>query len=161
MRATRSVCARRMDISLSSRFVQKQCQFTFRNLFNFDNLVVPKNGQKCIKGYNANNINAVTLATYDDIITETGTVCGYGVDEDNSPGEQLVCSEWILEPLEVGTTVGISEGVPPTRYDIGAPLVSNGVQIGVLTSLVEGPTAVFKNPAIYRDWIKEQTGVEL
>ncbi|CAK1581292.1 unnamed protein product [Parnassius mnemosyne] len=108
------------------------------------------------------NINAIALASIDDEVPAIGTLCGYGAGPGYSPGEQLVCSEWILEPLGDGTIIGISEDVPATQYDIGAPLVSNGVQIGVLVLPIEGfESAVFVNPAIYRDWIEEQTGIEL
>ncbi|CAG5059106.1 unnamed protein product [Parnassius apollo] len=112
-------------------------------------------------GY-TDNINAVALPSIDDEVPATGIVCGYGADEDNNPGEQIICPEIVLEPFEDGNILGISEDVTPTHHDIGAPLVSNGVQIGILSIPIgRSHSAVFVNPAKYRDWIKEQIGVEL
>ncbi|KPJ11502.1 A-kinase anchor protein 17A [Papilio machaon] len=78
-------------------------------------------------------ISPVELATARDELPETGTLCGYGAQEDGSAGETLNCFEFTLSERRHDVFEGTSD-VQTTVYDIGAPLVSNGKQIGILVT---------------------------
>ncbi|XP_046966870.1 chymotrypsin-like protease CTRL-1 [Vanessa cardui] len=101
---------------------------------------------------NTDNISPIALAESDEV-PASGKLCGYGA-VDGAPGEQLSCFNVDLEANEDGSIVGSSEDGEATEFDLGAPLVSEGVQVGVLTAVAEG-SSVFLNTAKYNDWISE------
>ncbi|XP_013140374.1 PREDICTED: chymotrypsin BI-like isoform X3 [Papilio polytes] len=103
-------------------------------------------------------ISSVELAAASDELPETGTLCGYGSQEDGSPGETLNCYEFTLSGEQNDVFEGTSDG-QTTEFDIGAPLVSNGKQIGVLVRPAEnGSAALFASVGAYKVWIDFETG---
>ncbi|XP_013174182.1 PREDICTED: chymotrypsin-1-like [Papilio xuthus] len=103
-------------------------------------------------------ISSVELAAASDELPETATLCGYGAQEDGSPGETLNCFEFTLSEQRHDMFEATSD-VQTTEFDIGAPLVSNGKQIGVLVTPAEGGSpAVFAKVGSYKVWIDFETG---
>ncbi|XP_045538850.1 chymotrypsin-2-like [Papilio machaon] len=103
-------------------------------------------------------ISPVELATARDELPETGTLCGYGAQEDGSAGETLSCFEFTLSERRHDVFEGTSD-VQTTVHDIGAPLVSNGKQIGILvTPAQSGSPALFASVGAYKVWIDFETG---
>ncbi|CAH2049571.1 unnamed protein product, partial [Iphiclides podalirius] len=102
-------------------------------------------------------ISGIALAGLDDELPESGTLCAYGAGEGGVAGEVQTCSEWTLQDLGNGRFEGVSEEGQATEFDVGAPLVSNGVQIGVLLRpAANGSNAVFVSPASFKDWIESE-----
>ncbi|XP_045450075.1 serine protease 42-like [Melitaea cinxia] len=105
---------------------------------------------------NTDNIAPVTLANEDTALPASGKVCGWGASESGAPGEVLNCFEGSVEEQD-GNIVVVSEDGQASQFDLGGPLVSEGVQYGVLSSVSEGQ-AVYVNVAQYSDWISQITG---
>ncbi|CAH2244688.1 trypsin-like [Pararge aegeria] len=101
------------------------------------------------------NIKPVTLAAAGSEIPSSGRLCGFG-GENNIPGERLQCLEADLT-VEGETITAKGTGSVPSEFDIGSPLVSDGVQYGVLSS-VDGTAPVYLKTSLYRAWIQEVTG---
>nr|XP_026498168.1 trypsin delta/gamma-like protein CG30031 [Vanessa tameamea] len=101
------------------------------------------------------NISSIDLADSSTGVSTSGKLCGYGAVE-GVPGEKLNCFNVALEANEDGSFIGSSEDGEATEFDLGAPLVSDDKQVGVLTSVAEG-SSVFLNVAKYNDWISEVT----
>ncbi|XP_049871531.1 chymotrypsin BII-like [Pectinophora gossypiella] len=95
------------------------------------------------------NIAPVSLASSLDL-PETANFCGFGALEDG-PGEVLSCFDVTLSGAGEISFVAQSEDGQTTQFDNGAPLVSDGVQIGILVS---GESGTFISPAVFRDWIQ-------
>ncbi|XP_059062105.1 chymotrypsin BII-like [Achroia grisella] len=98
------------------------------------------------------NISPVNVAGQDDEVPESANFCAYG-QEGEGPGESLSCINVDLSVGEDGSIVAESEEGEASRFDIGAPLIVDGVQYGILIS----PDGTFLNPASYRDWIAIET----
>ncbi|XP_045775936.1 granzyme M-like [Maniola jurtina] len=88
-----------------------------------------------------------------------GRFCVYSGRYDDSR-EVLQCFRANLDYLDDGTIVADEMGSLRFKFDVGSPLVSDGVQIGVLSGLTERWSA-FLQPALYRDWIQSVTGQSL
>ncbi|XP_068622722.1 mast cell protease 1-like [Battus philenor] len=102
-------------------------------------------------------ISPIKFITGEHTLPETGKFCAYGEMDENIPGEELSCSEWTLEAIDDGSFEGSNSEVKATQFDLGTPLVSNGVQYGVLVALPRpGVGAVFVNPARYESWINDR-----
>ncbi|CAH2087206.1 unnamed protein product [Euphydryas editha] len=104
------------------------------------------------------NIGPISIADAAAEMPESGRVCGWGASESGTPGEILNCFDADLQVQEDGTIAAVSEEGQATEFDLGAPLVSDGVQYGVLSSVSDGQ-AVYVNPAQYRGWISDITGL--
>ncbi|XP_050350420.1 serine protease 28-like [Nymphalis io] len=100
---------------------------------------------------NTVNISPIPLAASNTELPTSGKLCVYGAVE-GAPGEKLSCFNVDLKANEDGSIVGSSDDGQATEFDFGAPLVSEGVQVGVLTDVTEG-SAVFLNTAKYNEWI--------
>ncbi|CAH0725085.1 unnamed protein product, partial [Brenthis ino] len=104
------------------------------------------------------NIAPIALADHEDV-PASGKFCGYGAESNVLKDEELSCFELAMETDEDGNIVGTGDELP-SPYDLGAPIVSDGVQVGVLNSVNENG-AVIVNPAKYRDWIESVSGVRV
>nr|CAA72965.1 diverged serine protease [Helicoverpa armigera] len=102
------------------------------------------------------NISPVPLVgdVYDSAI-----FCGYGAREDGQPGEQLSCYPGVVEERDTGRLVFNGEGAEATKYDIGAPIVSNGVQVAIVTGVAGDYSAELWAVASIKDWLENMTGI--
>ncbi|KAL0870348.1 hypothetical protein ABMA27_005359 [Loxostege sticticalis] len=100
-------------------------------------------------------IQPVALATDSADLPESAKFCNFGIDDTGAPGDVLSCVNVAPSAKEDGS---ISADAESTEFDVGAPLVQDGVQYGILTKV--GESSGFLNPAAYLDWIQEVTGVQ-
>ncbi|XP_052758458.1 chymotrypsin BII-like [Galleria mellonella] len=105
----------------------------------------------------SDNIAPVSLADADGELPEAANFCAYG-QEGEAPGERLSCINVDLSVGEDGSIVADSEDGEASRFDIGAPLIVDGVQYGILVSSEGDGAGTFLNLASYRDWIATETG---
>ncbi|XP_013183860.2 chymotrypsin BII [Amyelois transitella] len=104
------------------------------------------------------SIVAPVLASEGAEIPSSGSFCAYGQNENNGPGEQLRCVSVEVQSDDNGAIVASSADGQPTDFDVGAPLIVDGVQYGIL---VDPASGTFLNPAGYRDWIESTAGITL
>uniref|UniRef100_A0A2H1WDZ4 SFRICE_009809 n=1 Tax=Spodoptera frugiperda TaxID=7108 RepID=A0A2H1WDZ4_SPOFR len=83
--------------------------------------------------------------------SESGTFCAFGAS-DGKPGEQLNCYEAAISEDDGFSVSGDFEA---TEFDLGAPVVSEGAQVGLLT----GSDGSFTGVGDYIDWIESATGI--
>ncbi|XP_022824767.1 trypsin II-P29-like [Spodoptera litura] len=95
------------------------------------------------------NISPVSLSGVD---AESGSFCAFGAS-DGKPGEQLNCYEAAISKDEDGFSV--SGDFEVSEFDLGAPVVSEGAQVALLT----GSAGSFTDIGSYIDWIERSTGV--
>ncbi|KAJ8714392.1 hypothetical protein PYW07_002617 [Mythimna separata] len=86
----------------------------------------------------------------------TGTVCAFGGGEAAGPGETLNCYEVDISE-EDGTLTVSSDDFEPTMYDLGAAVVSDGAQVGLLVEALGKYVAT----SPYTAWIEQETGLVL
>ncbi|XP_072937973.1 mast cell protease 3-like [Epargyreus clarus] len=136
---------------------------TFHPEFN------PETGANDIAVINTNrfvqptdNVSPVVLAGADDEVPSAGQFCGFGAGDDSSvPGETLNCYEVTVEESD-GSLVASSDEGAATQFDIGAALVSDGVQYGVLVGYPgddDTTAASFLSLSAYKEWIASVTGI--
>ncbi|RVE48657.1 hypothetical protein evm_006728 [Chilo suppressalis] len=101
------------------------------------------------------NIAPVRLAS-GNVVPASAKFCGYGANDDGAAGEYLNCAEVDVAVQEDGSVVASADA---TQFDLGAPLVADGVQYGVLAQV--GEENVFVNIASAREWISDVTGIPL
>ncbi|CAH0674890.1 unnamed protein product [Chilo suppressalis] len=101
------------------------------------------------------NIAPVRLAS-GNVVPASAKFCGYGANDDGAAGEYLNCAEVDVAVQEDGSVVASADA---TQFDLGAPLVADGVQYGVLVQVAE--ENVFVNIASAREWISDVTGIPL
>ncbi|XP_063829905.1 chymotrypsin BII-like [Ostrinia nubilalis] len=102
------------------------------------------------------NIAVVELAAADAEVPSSGKVCTYGADADGAAGEFLSCVDADVSTDDDGV---ISADAESTIFDLGSPLVKDGMQYGILTRA--GDSSSFINPAAYRDWIEQTAEIQL
>ncbi|GBP82151.1 Factor V activator RVV-V gamma [Eumeta japonica] len=111
------------------------------------------------------NIAPVGLASSDAEMPSAGRFCAWGADENDAPAELLQCYD-----VELSSADGLLVAdVSATRFDVGAPLVSDGIQVGLAVSSADGETMTlikindkiteFIQPGGYLAWISQQTGI--
>ncbi|KAI5651488.1 trypsin domain-containing protein [Phthorimaea operculella] len=97
----------------------------------------------------------VYTASSDDIQATRGTYLHLFVCYLIAPGENLNCGDVSLS-LADDVYSASSDDIQATRFDLGAPLVKDGQQIGVLTAASWQNAGSFVSVASVRDWIDEQ-----
>ncbi|KAH9634616.1 hypothetical protein HF086_009268 [Spodoptera exigua] len=95
------------------------------------------------------NISPISLS---GSISESGSFCAFGADGDK-PAEQLICYEASISQDEDG--LNVSGDFEVSEFDLGAPVVSEGVQVGLLT----GADGSFTGISSYIAWIEKETGL--
>ncbi|KAM3958354.1 chymotrypsin BII [Aphomia sociella] len=106
------------------------------------------------------NISPVSIAGADSDLPASANFCAYG-EEQGAPGERLSCINVDLAVEDDGSISAASEDGQASRFDIGAPLIVDGVQYGLLTSPGADNAGTFLNTASYRSWIESEIGVSL
>nr|ACR15993.2 serine protease 38 [Mamestra configurata] len=86
--------------------------------------------------------------------SDAGKFCAFGGPD--GPGEILNCYDVEVSKDEDGALSVSSDEVEVTRYDVGAALVSDGAQVGVLVD----DSGNFIATAKYADWLKQETGLD-
>ncbi|XP_023948138.2 trypsin II-P29-like [Bicyclus anynana] len=99
------------------------------------------------------NISPVALAAADSEAPSAGRSCGFGGDGE-TPGVQLQC---VSGDLVVDGNTIVAKGADGilSKFDVGSPLVEDGVQHGVLSSVL----GVYLKVAYYRSWIQQVTEI--
>lgn len=101
------------------------------------------------------NISPVALATATS--GSSATLCIFGATDEGAPGESLECSVVTLEESDDGLIITDSSA---TEFDLGAGLVEDGVQIGLVAKAGdEESPAVALAIADYLEWIESATGL--
>ncbi|KAJ0175299.1 hypothetical protein K1T71_009440 [Dendrolimus kikuchii] len=98
------------------------------------------------------NIAPIGLASE---MSYSGQLCVYGAEEDGTAGESLSCYEVAIAE-EDGNLVASGDGVV-TKFDVGAPVVADGVQVAIVVE--EGGTVLAVSD--YVEWINDVTGLSL
>nr|ABR88240.1 serine protease SP1 [Heliothis virescens] len=93
--------------------------------------------------------------------SDSATFCGYGASEDGQPGEQLSCYSGSVEEREGGFLAFNGEGAEASKFDIGAPIVSNGVQVAVVTGAAGDDSAELWPVESILSWIEEMSGISV
>ncbi|XP_026727644.1 brachyurin-like [Trichoplusia ni] len=93
-------------------------------------------------------------------VSDSGKLCVFGANSEGGPGELLSCATVGLEAQEDGSVIISSDDVSATEFDLGAAIVSDGVQVGVVTGAGSDDNAgVATSVEDYLSWIQETTGV--
>ncbi|KAJ2949576.1 hypothetical protein O0L34_g15494 [Tuta absoluta] len=105
----------------------------------------------------SDNIQAIPLASSDDDDSiDSARFCAFGAQDDgNAPGENLNCGDVNLV-LADNVYVASSDAIQASNFDLGAPLVKDGQQIGVLTAASWQNAGSFVSIASVRDWIEKE-----
>ncbi|KAI8433992.1 hypothetical protein MSG28_012143 [Choristoneura fumiferana] len=107
------------------------------------------------------NIAVIPLPAQDADVGVSGNFCAYGENDDNTPGDYLSCYDVdIITINDLALVAG--DDLSVSKFDVGAPLVDNGVLIGSVAAAGEDEgTVVFTRTSAYIDWIVSQTGIQL
>ncbi|XP_026333418.1 uncharacterized protein LOC113240352 [Hyposmocoma kahamanoa] len=167
-----------IDFSIhSARFVW--IRYNAVNVINPE-LVTESNTFRVHPNFNANtganNIGLVSVNRFvestdtiapvalsrDAEVPESTILCIWGEDDDGEdvPGEQLQCNEVnVYEEEEEGI---VAHGnIAASRFDLGTPLVSDGVQIAYMVAPTAGNYISGKYIRPDVDWINSITGLDL
>ncbi|XP_075979694.1 chymotrypsin BII-like [Anticarsia gemmatalis] len=129
-----------------------------------ENSIVRINGDLALIDINRNvefndNISNAVPSKADAEVPASASFCSFGANEEGGPGETLSCNDVSLAQ-DGSSIVASGDDVAATQFDLGAGLVVDGVQYGVLVKAADDDSAgTFAFVGDYLDWIEQTTGL--
>ncbi|CAH0587898.1 unnamed protein product [Chrysodeixis includens] len=105
------------------------------------------------------NANIAPIALAAAAGADSGKLCVYGANAAGSAGEILSCGNVGLEAQEDGSIIINSDEISASKFDIGAAVVSDGVQVAVVVGASDANAGVVVSVEDYLPWIQQETGL--